>query len=168
VRDGRGWSIAVFSGRITHRSIAMSVLRSVGALIAGLVAAMALIVAVEVVSMMVHPFPPGVDPSDFEVCAAHVAKLPAGVLALGVAGWGLTALVGAWVATRLGTNRHPAHGIVIGALLFLGAAFNMYMLPYAAWFKVANVVVLPLATLWGVRLGRGSAQVQSEAGEARG
>ncbi len=133
----------------------VSVLRSVGAVIAGLAVAMALVVAVEVVTTMLHPFPPGMDMTDHEVLKAHVARFPAGVLALAVAGWGLTVFAGAWVATRLGTNRHAAHGIVIGALLFLAAAFNMYMLPYAVWFKVANLVVLPLAAFWGVRRGQG-------------
>ena len=56
--------------------------------------------------------------------------------------------------TRLGTARHPAHGIVVGALLLSLAAFNMAMLPYPIWFPIVNVVTFPLGTILGVRLAR--------------
>ena len=63
-----------------------SFVRSVGAVLVGFVAAMVLIVGIEVVSSIVHPFPPGVDPTDYEVCKAHVARYPAWALLLVVLG----------------------------------------------------------------------------------
>lgn len=131
-----------------------SSMRSAGAIILSLVVAMALIIAVEVVTTIFHPFPPGVDTSDHEVVEAHVARCPHWVLALAVVGWGVTTFVSAWIATRLGAGRHPAHGIAIGSLLLLAAAFNMFMLPYPVWFELANLLALPLATFWAVKVGR--------------
>jgi hypothetical protein len=131
-----------------------SLLRSVASIAVSLVVAMALIIAVEVVSAVLHPFPPGVDPADYEVCKAHVAKYPHWILAMAVVAWGGTTFVSVWLATRMGAGRHPAHGIGVGSLLFLAAAFNMFMLPYPVWFKIVSLLVLPLAIFAAVKLGR--------------
>ena len=131
-----------------------SLMRSIGVIIAGLIVAMVLIIAVEVVTAIFHPFPPGADATDHEVVEAHVEKFPHWVLAIAVVGWGVTTFVSAWIATRLGTGRHPAHGIALGSLLLLAAAFNMSMLPYPVWFVVANLLILPLAILGAVKFGR--------------
>lgn len=112
----------------------------------------------EGVSAILHPFPAGVDTTDLEVCKAHVAKYPQWVLALAVVGWGGTTFVSAWVATRLGAGRRPAHGLAIGLLLVVAAAFNMYLLPYPMWFEILSLLVLPLATLWAVKIGHTSKQ----------
>ena len=135
--------------------MSVSILRSIGAVIAGLVVAMILIIAVEGISAVFHPFPPGVDPQDFEACKAHVAKYPTWVLAVAALGWGATVFLSSWLATRFGTGRHPAHGIVVGSLLYLAAASNILMLPYAMWFEVGCLVLLPLCAFAGAWLGKG-------------
>ena len=90
-----------------------SIVRSVGAVIAGLVAAMFFIVGTEAVWAVVYPPAPGVDLHDIEACKAHIAQLPADAFVIAAVGWGLAVLAGSWVATRLGAGRHPAHGIVV-------------------------------------------------------
>ena len=132
-----------------------SLMRSAGAIIVSLVAAMTLIIAVEVVTTFFHPFPEGADTTDHEVVEAHVAKFPHWVLGIAVVGWGVTTFVSAWIATRLGAGRHPAHGIAIGSLLLVAAAFNMFMLPYPVWFELATLLILPLAIFGAVKSGRG-------------
>jgi hypothetical protein len=124
-----------------------------GAVLAGLVVAMLMIVVVEIPGSIVHPFPPGVDPTDIEVCRAHVANYPAWILMAVVAVWGLIAFAGAWVATRLGTGRHPAHGIMVGLILLALAVMNMSMLPYPVWFWAGNVIGLPVGFTCGAKLG---------------
>ena len=131
-----------------------SLMRSAGAITVSLVVAMGLIIAVEAFSEVFHPFPPGVEPTDYEVCKAHVAKYPQWVLALAMIGWGGTTFVSAWIATRMGAGRHPAHGIAIGSLLLLAAALNMFMLPYPVWFVLGNLLIFPLAIFWAVKVGR--------------
>lgn len=136
--------------------MSVSILRSIGAVIAGLVVAMILIIAVEGISAVFHPFPPDVDPADYEACKAHVANYPTWVLVVATLGWGATVFLSSWLATRLGTGRHPAHGIVVGSLLCLAAAANIVMLPYAVWFEVGCPVLLPLCYIAGAWLGKGS------------
>lgn len=132
------------------------IVRSIGAVIAGFVVATVLIVAVEAFSEVFYPFPPDLDRNDFEACKAHVAKYPTWVLVVAALGWGATVFLSSWLATRLGTGRHPAHGIVVGSLLCLAAAANIVMLPYAVWFEVGCPVLLPLCYIAGAWLGKGS------------
>ena len=130
-----------------------AIIRSVGSVVAGLMVALMLVIGVEGLSSILHPFPPGVDPTDFEACKAHVARYPAGVLALVVPLWGMAVFVSSWLATRLGTGRHLAHGLVVGAILFAAVVFNMAMLPYPSWFWV-NLIVIPMAFIWGAKLAQ--------------
>ncbi|QDU95483.1 hypothetical protein [Lignipirellula cremea] len=128
-------------------------LRSTGAIVAALVLALAGVIAVEGFSAVVHPFPPGVDATDLEACIAHVARYPHWVLGVVVGLWGGIVLGSVWLATRLGTGRHPAHGVAIGVLLCMAVAFNCWMLPYPLWFELALLLTLPvcvvLGSLWG-------------------
>ena len=140
--------------------LAKSAVRSFGAVSAGLIVALICVIGVEGMSAVLHPFPPGIDPTDFEACKAHVARYPAGVLALAVLLWGMTVFVSSWLATRLGTGRHLAHGIVVGSILLAAAVFNMAMLPYPAWFWL-NLIVFPVAFLWGAKLAQGKQAKQS-------
>ncbi len=137
-----------------------SIIRSVLAVIAGLVAAMVFVVGTEMVWAVVYPPAPGVDPHDIEACKAHIAKLSADAFVIAVAGWGLAVLAGSWVATRLGTGRHAAHGIVVSSILLVAAVANMLMLPYPVGFWVGNLVAFPAATYLGATWGR----AQSTAG----
>ncbi len=139
------------------------VLRSVGAIVAGLVVTAAIVVGVEIISAIFHPFPPGVDQSDLEVCKAQVARYPTWLLACAAAGWCAASFAGSWLATRVGTGRHPAHGGIVWGALQAMAAANMAMLPYAMWFPILIEVGLPLAALLGIRKG-----MQSSSRDARG
>lgn len=131
-----------------------AILRSAGAVIAGLFVAGLLVIGVEWMSSILHPFPPGADPTDLATCRAHVARYPAGVLMLGSLGWGLSTLAGSWLATRLGSKRKAAHGVTVGLILLALAVVNMAMLPYPAWFWISNLILFPAGCFLGAILGR--------------
>ncbi len=131
-----------------------TILRSVGAVIAGLFVAGLFVIGVEWMSSILHPFPPGADPTDLETCRAHVARYPAGVLMLASLGWGLGTLAGSWLAARLGPKRNAAHGVAVGLILLALVVANMAMLPYPAWFWMSNLVVFPAGCFFGAVLGR--------------
>ena len=134
--------------------MARSIIRSVGSVILSLVVALVLVIALEGASAVLHPFPPGFEGTHDEM-VEHVARYPGWVLAVVVVAWGTTTFISTWLATRLGAGRHPAHGIVVGLLLLLAVIFNMYVLPYPIWFEVLNLVVFPLGSYYGAKLGRG-------------
>ncbi len=131
----------------------MSLIRGFAVVIGALILAIAGFIAVELMSSVLHPFPPGVNPTDMEACRAHVARYPTGVLLLCGVGWWLTVLASSWLATRLGANRHPAHGIIVGLILLALAVCNMAMLPYPIWFWI-NVIMFPVCSAGGIWRGR--------------
>jgi len=130
------------------------IIRSFGAIIVSVLAALALVAVIEMLTLNFHPFPAGVDTSEQTVINDHVAKFPHWVLAIAAIGWLLTAFVSSWIATRLGANRHPNHGYGVGAFLFLAAAFNLLSLPYPLWFKIVNLLGIPIAIYLGVMFAK--------------
>lgn len=133
-----------------------SLVRSFFAVLAALSVALVLIIAVEILSAIVHPFPPGFDQNDMGAMKTHVANYPQWILAAVVPIWGGITFLSTWMATRLGTNRHPVHGLIVGLLLLAAVEFNMSMLPYPDWFEVANPIVFILAIIAGIELSRSS------------
>ena len=131
----------------------LKLVRGIAAVIAALLLSFVGFVGVEFVSSVLHPFPPGADPADMEVCRAHVARYPTGVLLLCAVGWWLSVFAGGWLATRLGTNRHVAHGIIVGMILLAMAVANMMMLPYPSWFWI-NLLTFPAFCAAGIWLAR--------------
>lgn len=120
------------------------VLRTVLAVAAGMAVAVALIVAVEWLSSVVHPFPPNFDGN----IPAHVKRYPQWALALVVVLWGATGAAAAWVASRIGSR---LAGGIIAVVLLAALLFNLSMLPYALWFKVVMPVALALGCFVGMR-----------------
>lgn len=131
-----------------------NILRSFRACVTGVAVAMVFIIAVEFVTLSLWPFPEGADSTNVEVCKAHVAAFPTAAFVISTIGWMLATLLGPMTATRIGAGRHPAHGIVLGLLLYAGALFNLSMLPYPAWFRGINVVGLPACFIAGTRIGQ--------------
>jgi hypothetical protein len=120
-------------------------LRTFVAIIAGLLAALVLIVLVELFSTVVHPVPPDFGGTMEGMCQ-HVAGYPNWVLAVVVPAWGVAAFVSTWTANRIG-NRGSA--IFVGLLLLAALVFNISKLPYPIWFKVVNLLVIPTALVLG-------------------
>jgi hypothetical protein len=122
------------------------VMRTALAIVAALAAAFVLFVAVELLSTIVHPTPPGFTGTQEEMCD-HVARYPQWVLAVVVVAWSATAWIGVWIATRLGGRTAAA---VVGLLLLAMVGFNVAMLPYPMWFKLAMPVCLAAACWYGM------------------
>jgi hypothetical protein len=116
--------------------------------LAGMLIAFLMLVAVELFSAIVHPFPPDFSGTEDEICQ-HVARYSHWVLALVVPAWGLTALASTWTAARIG-GRGAA--LLIGLMLLAGLVFNVSMLPYPMWFKILGVIVSGAAILAVSRL----------------
>jgi hypothetical protein len=138
-----------------------AILRGVGSVLAGLVFAFVFVVAAEGFSSIYHPVPPGVDADDYLEICKHVARYPTWVLAVCAGIWAVGPFAGAWLATRLGTARHPIHGIIVGAILLALAGLNMTMLPYPSWFPVFTLLTFCLGPWLGIRLARGATRPQA-------
>jgi hypothetical protein len=127
-----------------------SAVRGLLAVAAGMVVAFALVVAVEVFSAVVHPFPAGLDPNVPGNIPEHVRRYPQWILGVVVPMWGATAAAAAWVASRIGGR---LAGAIVALLLAAALVFNLAMLPYVTWFKVVMPAAFAVAALLGVRYG---------------
>jgi len=123
-----------------------TVVRTLLAVVAGMVLAFVLVVAVEFFSAVVHPFPAGFDGNIPE----HVRRYPGWILGVVVLMWGATAAAATWVAARIGGR---LAGALVTLLLASALAFNLSMLPYVMWFKIAMPAAFFVACLLGVRHG---------------
>jgi hypothetical protein len=118
-------------------------LRTLAAIFAGMLLAFVLVLAVELLSSVVHPVPEGFGGTQEEMCR-HVERYPQWVLAVVVPVWAFTAFAGSWTAKRVGNLFSFA---IVGLLLLAAVMFNVAMLPYPLWFKVANLLAVPAAIL---------------------
>lgn len=123
------------------------VLRILGAIAAAIVTALVLLIAVELFSAVVHPFPIDFKETPDEI-VAHVARYPQWVLAVVVPMWGAIAFISTWLAGRLG-GRGPA--IFIAVLLLAAVMCNLSMLPYPLWFKAVQPVAIVAAVVVAYR-----------------
>lgn len=62
------------------------------------------------------------------------------------------AVVGSWLAARLGLRSHVAHGIVVGSILLVVAVQAILIAGHPLWVLGGAVAVLPLCTYAGRRL----------------
>jgi hypothetical protein len=83
-----------------------AVLLGIAGVVVGLLVSFALVMGVELFSAVVHPFPADFGGTEEEVCR-HVERYPAWVLAVAVPAWAVTALVGTWIAHRIGNSIPP-------------------------------------------------------------
>lgn len=130
----------------------IGLIRGLASIVAAMILSIVGVIGVELMSSILHPLPADADPHNMEVMCEHVARYPTGVLLLCAIGWWLTVLASCWLATRLGANRHPIHGAVVGLVLFSLAILNVSMLPYPTWFWI-NAIAIPASGLVGTWLG---------------
>jgi hypothetical protein len=123
-------------------------LRLVGAVVAAIATALVLLIAVELFSAVVHPFPADFKHTPDEM-SAHVGRYPQWVLAVVVPMWAATAFISTWVAGRLGGRRAA---IFIAVLLLAAVMCNLSMLPYPLWFKIVQPIAIVLAIVAAFRL----------------
>jgi hypothetical protein len=133
----------------------MRILRSIGAVVAGFVAASIVMMIIEALNGRV--FYPGLAKAaegvtDREAIRAIFASAPVGSLLVVIAGWILGGLAGGWVAARIAGRSAVTHGIVLGVLLTCAGVANNMALPPPLWFWVASLIVLLPSAYVGARI----------------
>ncbi len=128
-------------------------LRSILAVLAGLVAAWLTIMLFEFASMRAFPPPPGIDVHDPVQLTQLITQMPVAALGLVLAGWVVGALDGGIVARLIARRRVPV--IIVGAAVALGALLMVTMVPHPMWMTIAGVLLPIPAALFGAWLVRG-------------
>jgi len=131
------------------------VLRSIIAVVAGFVAASAVMTAVETVNgRFLHPelakLAQGM--TDREAIKSLLAGAPTSALLVVIFGWALGSLCGGLVAAWIARRGYTGHALIMGALLTIAGIANNLMVPPPLWFWIAGLVVLIPAAYVGGRL----------------
>lgn len=128
------------------------VMRSIVAVLAGMIVFAFLVMAIEAVGMMIFPPPPGTDMADPEAARAAMANAPMGSLLVVLLAWIVGTFAGAWTAARIARRAPVGHGLVVGVLGLAAAIANMLMIPHPIWFWVLGVAVFLPAAWLGARI----------------
>jgi hypothetical protein len=126
-----------------------NLLKSVIAVLAGLVVAGVILVAVGETERYAFAPPPGADLSDPAVMQRHVDSLPWIAFFFPIVGLGVAAAVGASLASRLAPASGPTHGLVLGGLILLAGLAGMVGAAQPIWAWIGALVVVPAASLMG-------------------
>ena len=97
-------------------------MRTLLAVVVGMVLALVLVVAVELFSSVVHPIPAEFNGN----LAEHVRRYPQWVLGVVVLAWGATGAAATWAASRVGNRLARS---VVALLLAWVLGFNLTKLP---------------------------------------
>ena len=130
-----------------------SILRKVGAGIAGIVVAVVLVLVFETIGHSIWPAPDDLDVGNADVMRAYVDTLPLGAMLTVAFAWFAGALGGTFAACRLGTARPLVYALLVGGFMTAGgrtaSAWSM-----SAWSWT-------LLSSWSRRAGRKTRQPRS-------
>lgn len=122
-------------------------LRSVLAVLFGVIGGAALVFVAELVSHALFPVPAGFDPTD----AAAIAGLPFGAKAAVVAAWFAGAFGGGVIASVISKRWAPAVWVVAATiLLFAGTNFSAF--PHPLWMMMASMPATAFGGWLAIRL----------------
>lgn len=127
-------------------------IRTILAVLLGLLVALAVMMLLEYLGMSLFPLPPGTALDSEQDLARLVESASTGKRLWVLGGWALAALAGGWTAARTSRRHRRGAALCVGALIVAGVVANATMLPHPAWMTVAGVL-LPLPLAWlGARL----------------
>lgn len=119
--------------------------RSILGTIAGLVAAVVIVLVVESIGHLLFPPPPGTDLSNPETLAKIIDQLPFGALVFVMLAWIAGAFGGGAVAAAIARQSWPAW--IVGVLMLAGGLWSMIVIPHPMWMQ-AGLVPATLLPAW--------------------
>jgi hypothetical protein len=123
-------------------------IRNVLAVAAGIVIGSIVNMALITVSGQVIPPPEGIDPTSMESLKENIHLFEAKHFIFPFLAHALGALVGAYLAARIGVGNKMRLAYIVGAFFLLGGIANVFMLPAPTWFIILDVVVAYIPMAW--------------------
>jgi hypothetical protein len=127
--------------------------RNIGAGIVGILVAGALVWLVETIGHSIYPTPADLDTGNVDVMRAYIDTVPLGAMLSVALAWFAGSLGGTFAACRIGSARPLIYVLVVGGMMFAGAAFNLTVIPHPIWFSVLGIVGIFIGTWLGKVLG---------------
>ena len=129
--------------------------RNIGATVAGLVAFVVVVFALEalVSSLFAHPDAVKLNPNDPAAMATLINSMPMEAKLIVVLGYFLGTLAGAYVAALFAASPRAWNPYVVGAFYAISSYMNFSQIPHPVWMVAASVAVGALGVWLGARLG---------------
>lgn len=132
--------------------------RNVLAIFLGAIVAVFVVASVEFAGMQLVPLPEGVDVTSPEAMRASMHLLPTAAFLFVLLAWVLAALVGGYLAARIGCARPIWLTMTVAGLVLAMAIINLVQLPHPVWFVAATFLLIPAAGWTAARLAERSAR----------
>src|SRR5262245_52002319 len=134
------------------------VVRSILAVIGGMLVAFVIIAVVEAIGIKLYPPPPGLNPADPESLKRWVASMPLAAKLCVLLAYAAGSVAGGWVAAGLGPGARLMHAMIVAALLFGAGLMNLMTIPHPAWFWVASSLIYWLGAWSGAQAAGAGAE----------
>lgn len=131
-----------------------STIRSALVLLAGVVAAVLVVVLVDTLVGSMYPLPEGTDLNDPASMRAAIAAMPTAAFALLLGGWVVAAAVGAYLAARLARRSPALHGLIVAIFVLIATITNLATIPHPMWLWPAAIILIPAAGWAAARSAR--------------
>ncbi len=125
--------------------------RAIGAIVAGLLVAFAVVFVVELVSAQLFPSPAGMDPMDLESVRQHMSEVSTGAFAMLLVAYGAAAFTGPMTARRIAGEAIRWAPLAVALLFAAVCVLNFIRVPNPAWLVVGTIVLVPLASWMAMR-----------------
>jgi hypothetical protein len=129
-------------------------IRSALALLAGVVAAVIVVILMDSVVARIYPLPAGTDLGNPESLRQAIGSLPSRAFVLLAVGWALAAAVGSYIAARLAAYARPTHGMIVALFVLVATISNLARIPHPMWMWAAAIILIPLAGWAATKLAR--------------
>jgi len=139
------------------------VLRSVAAVLGGIVLSGLVVLVVESIGHTIYPPPPDIDLEDPIAMATFMAQLPVGALVFVLLAWVAGPVAGGYLAARIAPYGPVLHALVVGALATAADATNILSFPHPTWLAVLGLLLPVPAAYLGARLTGRSSRLSLEA-----
>ena len=121
-------------------------IRKTGAIVIGVIVAIALITIVQLVSHGIYPPPTDTNFEDPEALAKLLADAPVGALLLVVASYVAGAFGGGLVAALIARAAVEKYAYIVGGFVLAGTVLNFYQIPHPVWFAATAIVAVVATT----------------------
>ena len=128
----------------------MKVVRSVLAIIVGLMVFIGIAMLIQAISHRIYPPPEGIDMHDPVAVKTLMETLPLGAFLMVLLSWGMGTFVAGAVAALIAGRARCLHAGIIGGLVLAATIMIFWMIPHPDWLIVAGLLLpLPLSLLAG-------------------
>jgi hypothetical protein len=128
--------------------------RNAISVIAGLVAAVAIMMGCEYANAQFHPFPESMNTQDLEAVRNFAGTMPLQALVLVAIGWTAGSFVGGFVTTRAAGGHTAGPALALAVLLTAAGGLNAWMIQNPAWFHAGGLPLFVLFAMLGEYVGR--------------